>query len=162
MKQAVIVKDTNPKDAIGSMKVPLHLVSPVAKAMMSTALFLGMVKYGAWNWRKGGARASVYLAALDRHMDHWKSGTEFDDDGTHHLANALACLAILIEAQYLGKLVDDRPPSVPLGPLYAQIEKQIMPKILERYGHMTPRHWNISDDVSPQAEQKTTRKTKRK
>lgn len=57
----------NPKDAIGSTKVPLHLVSPISKAYQAIAHFLGNVKYGAWNWRGAGARASIYRSALERH-----------------------------------------------------------------------------------------------
>jgi hypothetical protein len=60
------------------------------KAYVAIAKYLGGVKYGFWNWRAGGARASIYRAALDRHMDRWYSGEENDPaDGTPHLANAM-------------------------------------------------------------------------
>lgn len=138
-------RPTNPKDGIGSTKVPLHLVSPIAKAYAALAHFLGNVKYGAWNWRGAGARASVYRAALERHMDAWWSGEELDPvDGTPHLANALACINILIETKYAGSLVDDRPPSISVREAYAQVE-ELMPKIIERYGHLQPKHWTIDD-----------------
>lgn len=134
-------KPTNPKDAAAVDRVPLHLVSPIAKAYQAIAQFLGMVKYGAWNWRNSGARASIYKSALERHMDAWFSGEEFDPiDGTPHLANAMACLQILIEAKETGNLVDDRPIPVDIRPTYRMVE-ELMPKIRERYADRTPEHF---------------------
>lgn len=140
-------KATNPKDAIGVLKVPLHLVSPIVKAYQSLAHYLGNVKYGAWNFRTCGARASVYKAALDRHIDKWWEGEEFDPaDNTPHLANAQACLNILIECSVGGNLVDDRPPSraKELNEVYAMIERT-MGEIRERYKDRSPRHYTIAD-----------------
>lgn len=140
-------KPTNPKDAIATNKVPLHLVSPIVKAYASIAHYLGNVKYGAWNWRGAGARASVYRSALDRHLDRWWSGEELDPiDGTPHLANALACINIIVETQYMGRLIDDRPPSVSLDAAYKMVE-DLMPLIRARYQHLEPRHWTIEDKV---------------
>lgn len=143
---AAEIKDTNPKAAIGVTKVPLHLVSPIMKAYQSIAQFLGNVKYGGWNWRAGGVRCSIYVGALLRHVDKWYEGEELDEDGTPHLANALTCLTMLIEAQYRGVLEDDRPPSTDLKPLYSDIEK-MMVQIREKYKDRTPKHWTIKDQV---------------
>lgn len=140
-------KATNPKDAIGVLKVPLHLVSPIVKAYQSLAHYLGNVKYGAWNFRTCGARASVYKAALDRHIDKWWEGEEFDPaDNTPHLANAQACLNILIECSLGGNLVDDRPPSraKELNEVYAMVERT-MGEIRDRYKDRAPRHYTIAD-----------------
>lgn len=138
-------KPTNPKDAIGLTKTPLHLVSGIVKAYHSIALYLGMVKYGAWNYRIGGARASVYKAALDRHMDRWWEGEELDPvDSTPHLANALACISILIETAEGGNLVDDRPPSRDMGPIYEKVEK-MMAAINAKYPDKKPRHYTRID-----------------
>lgn len=142
------LKPTNPKDAIGLTKVPLHLLSPIVKAYASIAHYLGNVKYGAWNWRAGGARASVYVSALHRHVDRWWAGEEFDPaDGTPHLANALCCLNIIIESKYDGKLIDDRPPSIDVDRAYQMVE-ELMPKIREKYKDLDPKHWTIADKVS--------------
>lgn len=138
-------KDTNPKDAIGDKKVPLWLCSPIAKAHWAVAQFVGMVKYGAWNWRSAGIRASVYLSAMERHMDALKSGEDVDPvDGTSHLGHIMACAAILIDAKAAGKLNDDRPPSVSLRAAYAEVEKQMV-KARKNYGSMNPRHFTIAD-----------------
>ncbi len=146
-------KPTNPKEAIGVTKLPLHLVSGVVKAYYAIALHLGATKYGSWNFRPGGARASVYLSALARHVDRWTEGEEYDPvDGTPHLANALACLGILIEAKEGGNLVDDRPPSRPLGAIYERLEK-IMADTTTRYKDRSPRHYTIADSEKPEYKQ---------
>ncbi|KRQ11950.1 hypothetical protein AOQ73_05955 [Bradyrhizobium pachyrhizi] len=139
------LKPTNPKDAIGDKKVPLWLCSPIAKAQWAVAQFVGMVKYGAWNWRSAGIRSSIYLSAMQRHLDAYMSGEEVDPiDQTSHLGHIMACAAILIDAKAAGKLNDDRPPSVGLRETYAAVEAQ-MAKARENYGHMNPKHFTIAD-----------------
>ena len=139
------VKDTNPKDAIGDKKVPLWLLSPIAKAHWALAQFAGMLKYGAWNWRKAGVRTSVYLSAIDRHKDKWMSGQKYDPaDGTHHLANIMACCAILMDAEAAGKLTDDRPPSVDVESTYRFVEER-MAELREKYKDKDPKHYTIAD-----------------
>lgn len=142
-----MTKPSNPKDAIATDKLSLHLVSPIVKAYQAISHFLGNVKYGAWNWRAAGARASVYKSALDRHLDAWWEGEENDPrDGTPHLANALACIGILIDAKHAGKLIDDRPPSNHKG--LAEVREQfeaLMPKIRECYKDKNPKHYTIAD-----------------
>lgn len=134
-------KPTNPKDAIGIAKLPLHLVSPIVKAYAAIAHFLGNVKYGAWNWRAGGARVSVYVSALARHIDRYWEGEWYDpEDGTPHLANALACINILIETHHKKNITDDRPAhSTDLGPLYKEFEA-LMAKIKVKYVNKNPHH----------------------
>jgi hypothetical protein len=140
-------KPSNPKDSIATDKLPLHLVSPIVKAYQAIAHYLGNVKYGAWNWRAAGARASVYRAALERHVDAWWEGEDIDPaDGTPHLANALACIGILIDAKHAGKLIDDRPPSNAreLAVVRADLES-LMTKIREKYKDKNPKHYTIAD-----------------
>lgn len=139
------IKASNPKDSLGDRKVPLWLCSPIATAQWAVCQFVGLVKYGAWNWRIAGVRSSVYLSAMKRHMDAYLSGEEFDPkDQTPHLGHIMACAAILIDAKAAGKLIDDRPPSVNLRAAYAAVEAQ-MDLARENYGDMTPRHYTIAD-----------------
>jgi hypothetical protein len=141
----IVGKATNPKDAIGDTKVPLWLLSPIAKAKWALAQFAGLCKYGAWNWRVAGVRSSVYLSAMQRHIDAYSSGEELDPvDGTDHLANIMACCAILIDAKAAGKLNDDRPPSVGLRDVYAEVQAQ-MAVLKVQYKDMEPRHYTIAD-----------------
>ncbi|WP_233343658.1 dATP/dGTP diphosphohydrolase domain-containing protein [Burkholderia cepacia] len=140
-------KPTNPKDAIATDKLPLHLLSPFVKAYQAIAHYLGNVKYGAWNWRAAGIRLSVYKAAHDRHMDAFWEGEFYDPvDGTPHLANAQCCLNILIDAWCTGNVIDDRPPSnaARLAEVRAELEA-LMPKIRAKYADKHPRHFTIAD-----------------
>lgn len=103
------LKDTNPKDLLGGNKLPLHLWPLTATALGSLALLDGALKYGRSNFRNSGVKASIYFDALHRHMGRWFEGEDCDpESGLPHLSHALACLAILVDAQAAGKLVDDR------------------------------------------------------
>jgi hypothetical protein len=107
------------------------------------------VKYGAWNYRGAGVRYSVYKSALERHVDAWWEGEENDPtDGTPHLANAQACLNILIEGKFTPSTIDDRPPSraEALARIRAELEA-LMPQIRERYADKDPKHWTIADSA---------------
>jgi hypothetical protein len=102
-------KDTNPKDVIAVDKLPLHLWPMTATALGAVALLDGALKYGRTNWRVSGVRASVYVDACGRHLAKWFEGEELDpESGVPHLGHALACLAILADAQAADRLNDDR------------------------------------------------------
>lgn len=149
-------KDSNPKDSIGDKKIPLWLLSPIAKMHWAIAQFAGLLKYGAWNWRAAGVRSSVYLSAMARHMDAYASGEEYDPvDGSHHLGNIMACCAILLDAREAGKLTDDRPPSVGIRPAYDWGEST-MAKLRAQYADRTPRHYTIADSEPGNAQKCTT------
>lgn len=146
------VKDTNPKDAAAQTRIPLALCSPLARAEWALAQFAGFVKYGAWNWRAAGVRSSVYLHAMQRHIDAYVSGEETDPiDGTHHLGNVMACAAILLDAKEAGKLTDDRPPSVGIRSTYRRLET-LMGKLIRQYSDRMPRHYTIADTTRPENE----------
>jgi hypothetical protein len=104
-------KPSNPKDVIGVRKAPLSLVPWTLIVCASRALLEGALKYGRFNWRIAGVRASIYLDALKRHIAKWENGQEIDPmTKVHHLDNAIACLAIMRDAMLYGKMEDDRPP----------------------------------------------------
>lgn len=108
-------KDTNPKDLIGSTKPGLFCVPSTSLFHLGEAHRDGARKYGPFNWREGGVRASIYLEAFDRHVAAWKEGEQVaPDSGCHHLAHAMACLSILLDAEACGVLQDDRPPPAPV------------------------------------------------
>lgn len=139
----------NPKSIEAKGRVPLALLSPVAKAAWAMAQFLGKTKYGAWNWRATEVLASEYVSAAQRHLDAWWSGETFDPvDGTHHLGNTMACCAILLDALAAGKLIDDRPPRVDHRPMYAECEAMVAP-IEAKYKDRNPTHYTIADSVAP-------------
>jgi hypothetical protein len=102
--------DNNPKTLIGATKVPLHLVPPSAKHFLALALADGAKKYGPYNWRDAKISVSVYKAAAERHLDAFWDGENFArDSGVHHIAHAMACMALMLDAYTVGMLNDDRP-----------------------------------------------------
>lgn len=101
---------TNPKDLIGATKVSISKFPMVALLHGSHALMNGAVKYGPYNWRAKDVIASIYVDAAMRHLAAWFEGEELaDDSGVHHLGHAIACLAIVLDAQEGKTLIDDRP-----------------------------------------------------
>lgn len=135
----------NPKDIVGSMKLPLHLWPTTATAMGSVALLNGALKYGRANWRRIGVRASVYVDACHRHLAAWFEGHEKDEEGVPHLAAALACLAIIVDAQAAGTLVDDRQVSGGHLELMGALTPLVR-SLRERHAGKHPKHWTIADD----------------
>ncbi len=100
----------NPKDLIGITKVSLTKLPAVAIAHAAHAMMNGVEKYGPYNWRTKQVKASIYIDAALRHIYDWFEGQETaTDSGVHHLGHAMACMAILLDAQETGNLVDDRP-----------------------------------------------------
>lgn len=138
-------KPTNPKDAIGSDKLPLHLWPETATALGALGLLDGMLKYGRSNFREIGVRASIYYDAARRHLNAWFEGEEADpDSGLPHLAHALACLAILVDAQAAGKLNDDR--MVAGG--YRKLVNELTPHVARLkalHADKNPKHYTIVD-----------------
>lgn len=108
-------KESNPKDeAAAGTRIDMTLFPQTAVVYGCIAMTEGHLKYGAYNWRVAGVKSSVYLAACRRHLAKWEAGQEFDPKTkVHHLANALSCIGIAIDAQECGMLIDDRPPKVP-------------------------------------------------
>jgi len=115
-------ESTNPKDLLGRLKPPLHLIPPAAEIAEAVVMGLGAKKYGGpYNWRTSHVRATVYVAAAKRHIAQWLDGQDDDaESGVSHLAHARACLGILLDALATGHLVDDRPPP---GAAHALIER---------------------------------------
>lgn len=107
-------KDTNPKDACGIRKAPLSCVPLPVLLELGCAMLEGAVKYGRHNYRAIGVRASVYFDAAIRHLFAYWEGQDLDpDSGMPHLVKAMACLAVLRDAQLQNKCTDDRPPVSP-------------------------------------------------
>lgn len=120
---AVSMKATNPKEAIGSAKLDLSVVPDTMQAYAATAFTEGALKYGSYNWRVAGVRASTYIAACRRHMAKWWNGERCDPrTKVHHLASSMACLAIVLDAEVVGKLNDDRPPKADMDALIVSLE----------------------------------------
>lgn len=109
-------KDTNPKDAVGTKKVPLSVVSAPVLAEVGVAMLEGARKYGRHNYRESGVRGSVYYDATLRHLMAWWEGEDVDpDSGLNHITKAIASLTVLRDSMLRENWVDDRPPKSKLG-----------------------------------------------
>jgi len=138
-------KSTNPKDAIGSTKLPMHLVPSTVNVAAAMAFAEGASKYGAYNWRVAGVRVSIYMDALMRHAHKYWNGENTDPiTGVPHMASVIACAGILIDAAACGKLNDDRPPIVDLAAEIARAE-EIVRSVVKLNAHHTPHHHRQTD-----------------
>jgi hypothetical protein len=141
-----VLKPTNPKDAIGSSKLPLHLWPGTATAMGCLGLLDGALKYGRSNFREIGVRASIYVDAASRHLTKWFEGQDNDpDSGLPHLSHALACIAIIVDAEAAGKLNDDR--MVQGG--YLELVDRLTPHVARLkalHADKNPKHYTIADN----------------
>ena len=101
----------DPKKQAGDLKDPLHLLPTVAMRQTAHVLALGAAKYGVYNWRESeGVKASTYAAAIMRHLTQFMDGEDVDEEsGRSHLAHIMATCSILLDADRVGKLIDDRP-----------------------------------------------------
>jgi hypothetical protein len=139
-------KLSNPKDIVGSNKLPLHLFPLTAVAAGCLAFLEGVLKYGRSNFRVVGVRSSIYYDAARRHLDSWFEGEDIDpDSGLPHLGKALACIAVLIDAEAAGKLTDDR--MIRGG--YAEQVAKLTPLVAElkkRHADKNPTHYTIADN----------------
>lgn len=139
-----LVKQTNPKDAIGTKKLafsvlPWRVLCGVALGMME-----GAAKYGRHNYRSAGVRASVYFdAVVARHMTQWWEGEDIDSDsGLHHIDKAIAGLMVMRDSMLQGNFVDDRPPR---GNVDIVEQNRLAGEILDRHADKKPRHFTIGD-----------------
>lgn len=114
MSDATTYPDNNPKTGAGLKKPPMHLIPNPALLHLAVVMGLGAKKYGAYNWREKTVSSSVYVRAALTHIQQWFDGESIDpESGASHLAHAMACCAILLDAMAVRNLNDDRPPSAP-------------------------------------------------
>lgn len=139
-------KPTNPKDFIGSTKMPVHLWPNTATLLGTLAMLDGAAKYGRSNWRVSGVKASIYYDAARRHLDAWFEGEDKTKDSkVHHLGHALACIAIIVDAEAAGKLNDDR--MFPGG--FAKLLQELTPMVValkEQHKDKEPHHFTRLDE----------------
>ena len=99
----------NPKKAMGILKAPMHNMSPLVMITLENVLAGGGYKYGYMNYRDSEVDAQTYIGAIKRHFAKWQDGVDFDDESfQHELAHVMACCAIMIDAHYTGKFIDNR------------------------------------------------------
>lgn len=140
----MIIKNSNPKDAIGIKKAPMSTVSAPVLMEMGLAMLEGDRKYGRHNYRVIGVRSSVYYDAAMRHLMAWWEGEDIDpDSGISHVTKALSCLSVLRDAMINEKFTDDRPPKIKDG--WIQELNKKAAEIIERYPDAKDPHTQINE-----------------
>ncbi len=107
---------SNPKQAYGNRKLPVHLVPPALTLGAAVALGEGAVKYGPYNWRDTPVENMTYIGAILRHAFAYMDGEDIDPEsskGKTHLQGIAGCIAILLDSTELGTLIEMRPPPGP-------------------------------------------------
>lgn len=141
-------RQPNPKQQFGDKKVPLHLWPLAATILGSLGLAEGKEKYGRNNWRAQPVEATTYVRATMSHLQLWLESEDFaQDTGNPHLANALASLAIIADAQMNGTLIDDRnfvPDTSKMAEFIAAAETQYA-SIKQQFAGRNPKHWDRRD-----------------
>lgn len=126
------IKDSNPKDAIGSTKPALSVLSMPVLYEAAAGLSEGACKYGRSNYRVIGVRASIYYDATMRHLASYWEGENIDpDSGIHHVSKAISSLFVLRDAMMRDKCYDDRPPKTDTD--WMEMAKQRLAEIIARY-----------------------------
>lgn len=139
----LVLKATNPKDAIGISKAPMSTVSAAVLAEVGVAMLEGASKYGRHNYRAAGVRSSVYYDATMRHLMAWWEGEDTDpDSGMSHIAKAITSLVVLRDAMIQDVCTDDRPPRS--AEFYARLNA-LAAEVLARHADKSPRHYTIAD-----------------
>lgn len=139
-------KPTNPKDLVGSGKLPISLVPQTGVILEALAFTEGGLKYGAHNYRAMGVRSSIYIDAAFRHIMKWWNGEEHDPKTkVPHLASARACLNVILDSQVMDMLTDDRPPTnLPMVALIDKLAENV-DHLKKTFSDHHPHHYTISD-----------------
>jgi len=103
------VRTAKDKAAEVDNRAPLQYLEPAANESIARALASGNQKYGIRNYLdlKKPVRLSVYLGAIQRHLDAIKDGEWMDKSGYSHVAHIGANVHILEAAQKRGNLWHD-------------------------------------------------------
>jgi hypothetical protein len=138
-------KDTNPKDAVGTRKVPMSCLPAPVMMEMALGMMEGARKYRRHNYRIAGVRASVYYDAAMRHLMDWWEGTDVDpDSGLSHITKAMTALCVLRDAMMNDKWTDDRPPKFKDQEWIKGFNKKAS-EIIDKYPQELPPYTQVED-----------------
>ena len=142
-KAAEGTKQSNPKDALGTAKVPFSTVPANVLAEVAVAMAEGARKYGRHNYRVVGVRSSVYYDAALRHLVAWWEGEDVDpDSGVPHVVKAITTLFVLRDAMLNQNAEDDRPPRS--APFMNACNDRVQ-RLIEKYPDVVPPYTQWTD-----------------
>ena len=90
-------KDNSTGKKYDTGKTRYDLLPPEIMKEIAEILTFGAAKYGDNNWQKLEDFNNRYYAAMERHIQAWRMGEDFDpESGKHHLSHALTNVAFLV------------------------------------------------------------------
>lgn len=131
----------NPKDIIGATKPDLSLIPGPALVELARSMADGAKKYGAYNWREKGkpVQFMTYAAAAQRHLQAAIDGEDKDPVSLClHLAHAMACCGIVIDAKACDNMIDNRPLPAPTAQMIRDYTAQAAPQTVNPAVTATP------------------------
>lgn len=133
------VKPSNPKDIVGSLKVPFSVLPTPVLAEVALGMMEGALKYGRHNYRAIGVRASIYYDATQRHLTAWWEGEDLDPESRlSHITKAISSLTVLRDSMIRENWTDDRPPATP--DMYVKLNEHAA-RLVEQYKDRNPKHY---------------------
>jgi len=139
------VNSVNPKAQIGSYALPMGMISPLFSAHVALGKLNGGMKYGIANYIGTEVVMSIYLDAIQRHLDKIKMGEEVDEvDGVNHFGAIGANCDIILSAQAAGTLIDDRPLSIGQLEAYKALTPMVK-QLKELHKEKQPKHYYAKD-----------------
>jgi hypothetical protein len=140
-------KPTNPKDALGIKKAPLSTLPTGPMYEVALAMLEGARKYGRHNYRVMGVKASVYYDAAMGHLTAWWEGEDVDPvSGLHHLAKAMACIAVVRDSMMMENWIDDRPPRYPHANKLMRNNPAVA-TVIEKYPDCVPPFTEVDHEI---------------
>lgn len=137
--------DVNPKAQIGSYALPMGMISPLFAAHVALGKLNGAEKYGLANYIGTEVVMSIYLDAIQRHLDKIKMGEVADEvDGVNHFGAIGANCDIILSAQAAGTLIDDRPLSTGQLEAYKALTPMVK-QLKELHKDKNPKHYYAKD-----------------
>ncbi len=104
------IEGLNPKDRLALDRVPLWALPAIGAIHGAQGNAYGLEKYGAYNWREKPIKLMEYLGAMERHIACLKDGQwRAEDSKVTHLGHIIATASIILDAEQVGTLIDDRP-----------------------------------------------------
>lgn len=125
-RMKVTYPDDNPKTIHGLAKPSTWGIPTTFLFKVGAVMALGVKKYGLFNWRRQRVTASTYYDAIERHLQLWRDGQNYDiESGQHHLAHVAACAGIIMDAEQTDMLNDDRGTPGTLHTMLASMTKPV-------------------------------------
>lgn len=110
LNEVTMTDQLKPKDLSFGVKPPLSLVPPTFIVQVARCLEDGAKKRSPYNWRASKVSAMQLLDKILRHVVAAVDGEDQTEDSKlSNLASAAADIAVYLDAEKYGSLVDDRP-----------------------------------------------------